>query len=443
MPNLAVLGAQWGDEGKGKLVDMLSDRFDVVARFQGGPNAGHTVTFDGRRHALHHVPSGAFRAGVRIVIGNGTVLDLAKLLEEIDGLTSAGIDLDGRLFISDRAHVILPILKRLDALDEADSGSRIGTTLRGIGPTYQAKAARWGVRMADLADPAALVARIVRILDGPAGLRMRAAGEHPGDARAIAEETLEHYGRLAGYVADTAILLNDWIDEGRSVLFEGAQGTMLDLDHGLYPYVTSSNTLCGALCAGLGVAPTRVTGSIGVYKAYGTRVGAGPFPTELDDGPQGIGETLRRRGREYGTTTGRPRRCGWFDGVAGRYAQRINRFDAACVTLLDVLDDLDEVRICVGYRIDGRSLDAMPASTEEIARVEPKYETLGGWRTDTTAIRRWSDLPTEARAYVERIGEVIGTEIAVVGVGPDRRQSIFRPGSWLEDQLAGLPAREA
>jgi len=441
MPNLAVLGAQWGDEGKGKLVDLLSDRFDVVARFQGGPNAGHTVTFDGRRHALHHVPSGVFRPGVRIVIGNGTVLDLGKLIEEIDGLTSAGIDLDRRLFISDRAHVILPILKRLDALDESGGGNRIGTTLRGVGPTYQAKAARWGVRMTDLADSRALVERIGRILDGPAGQRLRAAGEDPGDARTIAAETLDCYGRLAGYVADTSMLLNDWLDDGLHVLFEGAQGTMLDLDHGLYPYVTSSNTLCGALCAGLGVAPTRVNGAIGVYKAYGTRVGAGPFPTELDDGPSGVGETLRRRGREYGTTTGRPRRCGWFDGVAGRYAYRINRFDAACVTLLDVLDDLDEVRICVGYRADGRALDVMPASAELTARIEPVYETLPGWRRDTTGIRRWSDLPPKAVAYVERVGQVIGAEVAVVGVGPDRRQSIFRPDSWLERQLAGLPTR--
>jgi adenylosuccinate synthase len=436
MPNLAVLGAQWGDEGKGKLVDLLSERFDVVARFQGGPNAGHTVTFDGRRHALHHVPSGVFRPRVRIVIGNGTVVDLGKLLEEIDGLTHGGVDLEGRLFISDRAHVILPILKRLDALDETECGQPIGTTLRGIGPTYQAKAARWGVRMADLADSAALVTRIARILEGPAGRRLRAAGEDPGDARAIAAETFERYGRLAHYVADTATLLNDWIDEGRAVLFEGAQGTMLDLDHGLYPYVTSSNTLCGALCAGLGVAPTRVTGAIGVYKAYGTRVGAGPFPTELDDGPSGVGETLRRRGREYGTTTGRPRRCGWFDGVAGRYAQRINRFDAACVTLLDVLDDLDEIRICVGYRSEDRALDAMPASADLTARIEPVYETLPGWNTDTTGIRRWADLPPNALAYVERIGQVIGTEVAVVGVGPDRSQSIFRPGSWL-DRLLG------
>jgi adenylosuccinate synthase len=435
MPNLAVLGAQWGDEGKGKLVDLLSDRFDVVARFQGGPNAGHTVTFDGRRHALHHVPSGVFRPGVRIVIGNGTVLDLGKLIEEIDGLTSGGVDLERRLFISDRAHVILPILKRLDALDESESGQPIGTTLRGIGPTYQAKAARWGVRMADLADASALEARIARILDGPAGRRLRAAGEDPGQARGIAGETLERYGRLARYVADTATLLNDWIDEGCSVLFEGAQGTMLDLDHGLYPFVTSSNTLSGALCAGLGVAPTCVSGAIGVYKAYGTRVGAGPFPTELDDGPTGIGETLRRRGREYGTTTGRPRRCGWFDGVAGRYAQRINRFDAACVTLLDVLDELDELRICVGYRSGDRSLAAMPASSELLARVEPVYETLPGWKRDTTGIRRWADLPSNALEYIERIGQVIGTQVAVVGVGPDRNQSIFRPGSWLERTL--------
>ncbi len=308
-------------------------------------------------------------------------------------------------------------------------------------PTYEAKAARWGLRMTDLADSAALVDRIARILDGPAGRRLRDAGEDPGDAAAIARETSACYRRLESYVADTAMLLNDWIDAGLHVLFEGAQGTMLDIDHGLYPYVTSSNTLAGALCAGLGVAPTRVDGALGVYKAYGSRVGAGPFPTELQDGPTGIGETLRKRGREYGTTTGRPRRCGWFDGVAGRYAHRINRFDGACITLLDVLDQLDEVRICVGYRVDDRDLSAMPASAELTARIEPVYETLPGWRADTTAARSWSDLPPHALAYVDRLGQVIGTEVAMVGVGPDRRQSIFRPGSWLERQLAGLPTR--
>jgi len=437
MANIAVLGAQWGDEGKGKVVDLLSERFDVVARFQGGPNAGHTVIIGDQRYALHHVPSGVFRPAAKNVIGNGTVLALEKLLEELDQLRDAGIDLEGRLFISDRAHVILPLMVRLDTLAElsADTRYKIGTTLRGIGPTYQAKAARWGVRMADLADRARLVRIVQRMIDGPAGIGLRAMGEDPGSAEEIAGATHASYQRLARYVADTAMLLNDWIDQGLSVLFEGAQGTLLDVDHGSYPFVTSSNTQAGALCAGLGVAPTRVGGCLGVYKAYGTRVGSGPMPTELEDGPDGFGEKLRRRGNEFGTTTGRPRRCGWFDGVAGRYANRLNRFDAVCLTLLDVLDAFDEIKICTSYRIDGKTVTSFPASSQTAEKIEPVYETLPGWRTDTTAIRRWEDLPANAIAYLERVGEVIGTEVAVVGVGPDRSQSIVKPGSWLADQL--------
>ena len=434
MPNIAIVGAQWGDEGKGKIVDLLSDRFDVVARFQGGPNAGHTVTIGKDRYALHHVPSGVFRPDARIVIGNGTVMDLAKLIEELDGLAEAGIDVSGRLYISDRAHVILPILKRLDAMDEseADDATRIGTTLRGIGPTYQAKAARWGLRLADLADVDSATELIRRITDGPAGDRLRAAGEDAGDPEQIARQANEQYRRLEPHVSETSMLLNDWLDEGMNVLFEGAQGTMLDLDHGSYPFVTSSNTMAGALCTGLGIAPTQVTGSIGIFKAYATRVGSGPMPTELEGAD---GDEIRERGHEYGTTTGRPRRCGWFDGVAARYATRINRFDGACISLMDVLDSFDEVRICVAYRHDGRQLDSLPASITVAEQVEPVYETLPGWKTDLTGVRRWDDLPQTARDYLERLGQIIGTEVAVVGVGPERDQSIFRPGSWLARQL--------
>jgi adenylosuccinate synthase len=437
MPNIAVIGGQWGDEGKGKVVDLLSDRFDVVARFQGGPNAGHTVTIGERRHALHHVPSGAFRPGVRVVIGNGTVIDLGKLLAELAELREAGVELGERLFISDRAHVILPLMKTLDAIAEAtaDAETRIGTTLRGIGPTYEAKAARWGIRLADLTDRAHLERRIQRMLDGPAGRRIREAGQDPGTAAQHAREAHEQATRLAPYVVDTAMLINDWMDEGRSVLYEGAQGTLLDVDHGSYPFVTSSNTLAGALCSGLGVAPKKIDGVVGVYKAYSTRVGAGPMPTELDDGPSGFGETLRRRGKEYGTTTGRPRRCGWFDGVAARYSNRVNRFDAVCVMLLDVLDALDEIRIAVGYRIEGQELVSMPASVARAERIEPVYETLPGWRSDTTTIRRWGDLPPAARRYLDRLGEAIGAAVDLVGVGPERTQGLVRPGSWLSRTL--------
>jgi adenylosuccinate synthase len=437
MPNIAVLGAQWGDEGKGKVVDLLCDRFDAVARFQGGPNAGHTVKIGPRSHALHHVPSGVFRPKVKIVIGNGTVLALGKLIEELDRLVETGVELDGRLFISDRAHVILPLMARLDAISEssAERDDRIGTTLRGIGPTYEAKAARWGIRMADLADLTHLEGRVQRILDGPAGMRLRETAEDPGQAKEIASEAFGQGQRLAPYVTDTAMLLNDWIDEGSSVLFEGAQGLLLDLDHGSYPFVTSSNTQAGGLCSGLGVAPTRVDGTLGVFKAYATRVGSGPMPTELEDGPEGFGSRLRERGHEYGTTTGRPRRTGWFDGVAARYAQRLNQFNGACISLLDVLDAFDELQICVGYRANGEPVRSFPASGAQGAVIEPIYETLEGWNTDTTGITRWEDLPSKAHRYLERLGEVIGCEVAMVGVGPDRAQSILRPGSWISRQL--------
>ncbi|MBZ5638547.1 MAG: adenylosuccinate synthase [Acidobacteriia bacterium] len=432
MPNVAVVGAQWGDEGKGKVVDLLSERFDVVARYQGGPNAGHTVTVDGRRHALHHIPSGAFRPDVRVVVGNGTVLDLPKLIEEIDTLAAAGIDLTGRLQLSDRAHVILPEMARLDDLGETAGhlAPRLGTTRKGIGPAYEAKAARLGIRLADLADRDALLARVRALAEARLEKLLGPAGGAP-DPEALVRDAREWWARLSPYVADTSLLLNDWMDEGLSVLFEGAQGTLLDLDHGSYPFVTSSSTVAGGLCAGLGVSPRRVDGVLGVFKAYTTRVGDGPMPTELRDGPEGVGERLRKRGHEYGTTTGRPRRCGWFDGVAAAYAHRLNRFDAACVTLLDVLDESEEIRVCTGYRLDGRSVLSLPASPAAAARVEAEFETLPGWRSDTTGTRRFEDLPVEAQAYLERLGQMIGAEVGLVSVGPDRSQSIVKPGSWL------------
>lgn len=439
--NLAVVGAQWGDEGKGKVVDLFSDRFDVVARYQGGPNAGHTVTIGGRRHTLQHIPSGVFRPEARIVIGNGTVLDLAKLIVELDNLTGGGVTLDRRFFISDRAHVILPLLTRIDAVREAAAGdaAKIGTTQRGIGPTYEAKAARIGLRIGDLSDRAALVEKLRRIVDGEPGRRLLDAGEDPGSPEAIAAEAYAHGQRLAPYIADTTLLLNDWMDEGLTILFEGAQGTLLDLDHGSYPFVTSSSTVAGGLCAGLGVSPRRVDMIAGVFKAYCSRVGGGPMPTELLDGPEGFGESLRKRGREFGSVTGRPRRCGWFDGVAASYANRINRFDAVCVMLLDVLDTFEEIRVCVGYRIAGREVRSFPPCVADAERIEPVYETLAGWKKDITGARRWDDLPQAARDYVARLGAVIGAEIAMVSVGPDREQSIVKPGGSIAKRL-GLNA---
>jgi adenylosuccinate synthase len=437
MANLVVVGAQWGDEGKGKVVDLLAPRFQVVARYQGGPNAGHTVTIGAARHALHQIPSGAFHPGVRLVIGNGTVLDLAGLLREAEALRAAGVDLDGRLFVSDRAHAILPVMARLDAVDEgrAAEAARIGTTKRGIGPAYEAKVGRAGIRLADLLDRDLVEERIGIWLEAGAGARLRAAGETGLDPRVLADEARALGERVAPCLADTVTLLNAWLDQGMSALFEGAQGTLLDVDHGSYPFVTSSNTAAGGLCTGLGIAPTRVDGAVGVYKAYATRVGGGPLPTELNDGPDGKGELLRRRGREYGTTTGRPRRCGWFDGVAAAHAHRINRFDAVCVTLLDVLDVFEEIRLCTAYRLDGRECPTLPASMAEAARVEPVWETLAGWCTETSGMRRWDELPAPARAFLERLGEAIGAEVSMVGVGPERAQSIVKPGTWLDDQL--------
>jgi adenylosuccinate synthase len=434
MSNIAIIGGQWGDEGKGKVVDLLSDRFDVVARFQGGPNAGHTVVVGEMTHALHHIPSGVFRPEARIVVGNGTVLDLAKLLEELQELDAAGIEMQGRLFISDRAHVILPLMRQLDALHEqqAAPSSRIGTTLRGIGPTYEAKAARWGVRMDDLSDPERLAARLERVLDGVPGRQIRDGGADPGDAASQASQAHEQWKQLRPFLADTSTLINDWIDQGKRVLFEGAQGTLLDLDHGSYPFVTSSNTMAGGICTGLGIGPTVISGVLGVFKAYSTRVGSGPMPTELHDA---TGELLRERGREYGTTTGRPRRCGWFDGVAARYANRINRCAGICVTLLDVLDAFDEIRICRGYRIDGSEASAPAASVARMERVEPVYESHPGWRSDTCDLRRWEELPPQAVRYLDRLGEIVGTEVNLVGVGPDRSQTLVRPGSWLDTVL--------
>ncbi len=424
MPNIAVIGAQWGDEGKGKVVDLLSEHFDVVARFQGGPNAGHTVTFDGRRHALHHVPSGVFREDTRIVIGNGTVIDLGRLLEELDGLEQAGVGLAGRLYISDRAHVILPAMRALDALREssAQSGNRIGTTLRGIGPTYEAKAARWGVRTGDLLDRDYLAQRIGDIMGGEVGRKLAEAGCDVPPEHEVVDCAYEQGRRLAPYIADSSLLLNNWMDEGRRVLFEGAQGTLLDLDHGSYPFVTSSCVLAGGLCGGLGVAPSRVGGVLGVFKAYCTRVGGGPMPTELHDAD---GERIRERGREFGTTTGRPRRCGWFDGVAARYAHRLNRFDAVCIMLLDVLAGFDELKICTGYRLGDEVLDHLPTAADLQARCAPVYETMPGWKTTTAGARSWADLPAEAIKYVRRVEELIGCPVALLSTSPERDDTIL------------------
>ncbi len=428
MSNLTVVGGQWGDEGKGKIVDLLADRYGIVARWAGGPNAGHTVRFASKTFALHHIPTGILRDGVTAVIGNGTVIDPASLLQEIDELERQGIKVGGRLRVSHRAHVILPFHKSLDQwAEENTAGLTIGTTRRGIGPAYMSKAARLGVRMVELGDIETLQARIRAFVDVGFGGMLQQLNQPIFVPEMLAEEYFAHGVALAPYVCDTAVWLADQVRRGTRVLFEGAQGTMLDVDHGTYPFVTSSSAVAGGLAPGCGVGPHAAGSVIGVFKAYGTRVGAGPMPTEQIN-PSG--ERLRERGREYGTTTGRPRRCGWFDGVAARYAAAVSGFDAIAVTLLDVLDDFDEIPVCTGYRYRDIALSEMPAEPWILDEIEPVYEALPGWKKATGGARRLSDLPANARRYLDRLSELTGCDVVIVSVGPDREQTI-----WVSDRL--------
>ncbi|PYT06734.1 MAG: adenylosuccinate synthase [Acidobacteria bacterium] len=423
MSNIAVVGGQWGDEGKGKIVDLLADKFDIVARWQGGPNAGHTVRFEGKVFALHHIPSGILREGVIAVIGSGAVLDPVALLQEIEKLEQEGIKVRGRLRVSHRAHVIFPLHRELDRwAEENPSIVSLGTTRLGIGPAYMTKMARVGVRLVDLGEVETVRAKLQAFLDAGFGELLRRSGHSLPDAQALAEEYHEHGRVLAPFTGDTPLWLTERMKEGARVLFEGAQGAMLDVDHGTYPFVTSSSTVAGGLAPGLGIGPRWLDGVIGVFKAYSTRVGAGPFPTEQRTE---AGEILRERGREYGTTTGRPRRCGWFDGVAARHAATINGLDAIAVTLFDVLDAFEEIPVCVAYRYRGMDLPDLPAEPWVIDEVEPTYEVLPGWRHPTSGARRIGDLPAAARRYLDRISSLTGCEVAIVSVGGDREQAIL------------------
>ena len=437
--NLAVLGAQWGDEGKGKIVDLLSPAFAVVARPQGGHNAGHTVIVDGDEFILHLIPSGILHPGVTCVVGNGVVVDPAALFAEIDMLQERGVDTAGRLLVSSRAHVILPYHRDIEAASEERLGAqRIGTTSRGIGPSYEHKAGRCGIRIGDLAD-ARPGGRLAALIEANVAARNRAVNGSALDWRRVLEETAGVWERLGPLAADTSRYVNDALDAGRPVLFEGAQGTMLDVDHGTYPYVTSSNATIGGVCTGLGVGPRAIDGVLGIVKAYTTRVGEGPFPTELDERQA---ERFREWGREYGASTGRPRRCGWFDAVGVRYAVRVNGMTALAVTKLDVLDHVDELRICTGYRRGGEVLTAPPATIGELASCEPVYETLPGWsgRGRTAGVRDERDLPAAARAYLERLEALSGAPAAIISTGSDRADTIVRRDSpaarWLGPPLA-------
>ena len=418
---LVVVGAQWGDEGKGKIVDVLSAEVDIIARYQGGANAGHTVHVEGDEFILHQIPSGILHQGTRCLLGNGVVLDVEQLLGEIDAVNARGIDAEPRLGISGRAHLLLEYHKKLDAASEAARGAaRIGTTGKGIGPAYEDKIARAGVRLADLLDERRGYARLVAAAER-ANEKLRAAGAEPVDAAGVAERVLANRDRLLPLLTDTGLEVTEALAGGRAVLLEGAQGALLDVDHGTYPFVTSSSTTAAGAATGVGIGPTAIESVLGVVKAYTTRVGEGPLPTELE--PE-LAEHLRELGGEFGATTGRPRRCGWFDAVVVRYAARINGLTGLAITKLDVLDTFDEVRICTAYAAAGRTHDHFPYDLSVLEQASPVYETLPGWRESTAGARSVADLPANARAYLDRIEELTGVPITHVSVGTHREQII-------------------
>jgi adenylosuccinate synthase len=430
MSNVIVLGAQWGDEGKGKVVDLLAGGFDIVARYQGGHNAGHTVFIGDKKFVLCGIPSGILREGVLAVIGNGVVVDLAALLEEMEGLEAAGFDVRRRLRISNRAHVIFPFHRLVEKMSEArENRIPIGTTARGIGPCYEDKIGRRGIRIADLFDSESFRALYDTLAEDKQLLAAAFYPNEPIDYAAIREHCEEYAARIRPMVCDTAILLKDAMAQGKRVMFEGAQGAMLDIDHGTYPFVTSSSATAGGACTGTGVPPSRIGGVIGVSKAYITRVGSGPFPTESDDA---AGDLLRREGNEYGAVTGRPRRCGWFDVPLLAYTAMVNGFDSIMMTKLDVLDQLEEIPVCVRYRFHGAEICEMPATYRALEAVEPVYETLPGWRTSTRGISRYESLPRAAREYLEFLEDRTGVEIGGISTGPERSETIIREGSELE-----------
>jgi adenylosuccinate synthase len=430
MSNVIVLGAQWGDEGKGKVVDLLAERFDIVARYQGGHNAGHTVFIGEKKFVLKLIPSGILRPGVQAVIGNGVVIDLAALLEEIAALESNGIDATKQLRISNRAHVIFPFHRLVEKMSEArENRIPIGTTSRGIGPCYEDKTGRRGIRIADLYDPESFRDIYDTLVEDKKTLAATFNLHDTIDYGEIRTQNEQYAEKIRPMVCDTAALLADAMNQGKRILFEGAQGTMLDIDHGTYPFVTSSSASAGGASIGTGVPPTRISGIIGVSKAYNTRVGSGPFPTESDDA---AGEILRREGNEFGAVTGRPRRCGWFDVPLLKYTAMVNGFDTLFIMKLDVLDIFDEIPVCVRYRLHGEEVTEMPATYRALEAIEPVYEKLPGWRTSTRGISRFDELPAEAQAYLRFLEERTGVEVGGVSTGPERNETIIRPGSKLE-----------
>lgn len=429
MANVIVIGAQWGDEGKGKVTDLLSKSADVVVRYQGGVNAGHTVVVNGQTFKLHLIPSGILYPDTECIIGSGTVIDPKVLIGELDQLADLGISTE-KLMIAQTAHVTMPYHRLIDQASEERRGTRkIGTTGRGIGPTYADKSERTGIRIIDLMDSESLRSQLEWTINYKNVLLEKLYNLPPLDAEAVIEEYLEYAERLRPHVVDASLKIDDAVRKRHNILFEGAQGTLLDLDHGTYPYVTSSNPVAGGACVGAGVGPTMIDRVIGVAKAYTTRVGEGPFPTEM---VEGIGQVLRDRGAEFGTTTGRERRCGWFDAVIGRYAVRINGLDCLAITKLDVLDALEEIKVCVAYNVDGDRCEHFPSDGRKFARCEPIYETLPGWKRSTAECRSLDDLPKQALDYLKFLAELMEVPIAIVSLGASRDQTII-----VEDPIHG------
>lgn len=428
MSNIVLVGMQWGDEGKGKLVDYLTEYFDIIVRYQGGHNAGHTVYAKGKKFIFHLIPSGLLHKGKICIIGNGVVIEPGALLKEIDQLRKEGVSIAGHLFISNRCHLVLPYHQLLDKGREERLGDKkIGTTSRGIGPCYQHKVARCGIRLVDLANPPLLKEKLDINLSEINFFLNKVYNMEPLDLNPLCEELLACYSKIEPFLCDTSILLDQLIDQGKSVIFEGAQGSNLDIDFGTYPYVTSSNSTAGGACTGTGVGPRKIDGVMGVTKCYTTRVGSGPFPTELQDD---VGKLLQERGNEYGATTGRARRCGWFDLIVARYAIRINGMDTVCFTKLNVLDTLKEIKVCLEYNYKGKTFKELPAESWVLEECKPVYQTIKGWEKDTTGLTDYDELPQQAKDYLKLLSDLMEIDVSIISTGFYRHETIL-----LEDGL--------
>lgn len=420
--SVVVVGTQWGDEGKGKIVDYLAENADIVVRYSGGANAGHTVIAHGKTYKLHLLPSGILYKDKLCIVGNGVVIDPEHIIKEIEGMKAQGVDTSG-LKISTRAHVIFPYHKAIDAMQENALGAnKIGTTQKGIGPCYSDKTSRVGIRVCDLLEPEDFYQKLKTNIEFKNNVLTKLYDAQPFELESMYKQYLEYAEYLRPYITDTSELLINAYDQNKTVLYEGAQASFLDLDHGTYPYVTSSNPIAGGVCTGAGVSPKHVGKAVGVVKAYSTRVGEGPFLTELLDE---TGDLIRARGHEYGTTTGRPRRCGWLDAAVVRYAAHLNGLDYLAITRLDILDTLPVIKMCVGYELAGERINYIPASLKELGRCKPIYEEFAGWMQDISTIRRYEDLPAQAKAYLERLSEITKTPLGIVSVGPSREQTMI------------------